>query len=81
MAKFIAALGLFSLFGSVIATPVDAARPLAATATAVLPNPSQVYINAISYGGTGCPQGSVGTFLSADRQTFVTHLLIIRCRN
>jgi hypothetical protein len=41
-----------------------------ATTTAVGPNPTQVYINSISYGGTGCPQNSVGSFISADRQTF-----------
>ena len=31
--------------------------------------PSGVYINAVSYGGSGCPQGSVGTVFSADRTT------------
>jgi hypothetical protein len=31
-----------------------------------------VTINSISYGGTGCPQGSVGSFISADRLTFVS---------
>lgn len=44
----------------------------AAAASSVLPNPSQVSINSIVYGGTGCPQGSLGSFISADRQTFVT---------
>jgi len=34
------------------------------------PDPSKVTINSISYGGTGCPQGSVGSFISADRLTF-----------
>ncbi|KUJ16984.1 uncharacterized protein LY89DRAFT_646060 [Mollisia scopiformis] len=34
------------------------------------PDPSQVTINSISYGGTGCPQGSVGSFISTDRTTF-----------
>ncbi|KAG9228494.1 secreted protein [Amylocarpus encephaloides] len=43
--------------------------PPAATSSSV-PNPSQVTINSISYGGTGCPQGSVGSFISADRLTF-----------
>jgi len=42
----------------------------AATTTAVGPNPTEVYINSITYGGTGCPQGTVGTFISADRSTF-----------
>lgn len=42
------------------------------TSTAVGPNPTQVYINSIAYGGTGCPQGSVGSFISADRETWVS---------
>ena len=41
----------------------------AAAASSVLPNPSEVSINGIVYGGTGCPQGSLGSFISADRQT------------
>lgn len=40
-------------------------------AAAVNPPADQVYLNAIAYGGTGCPQGTVGSFISADRQTFV----------
>lgn len=35
------------------------------------PDPSKVTINSISYGGTGCPQGTVGSFISADATTFV----------
>jgi hypothetical protein len=35
----------------------------------VAPDPSQVYINNIVYGGSGCPQGSVGSYISGDRQT------------
>jgi len=42
----------------------------ATTSSATGPNPTQVTINSIAYGGTGCPQGSVGSFISADRQTF-----------
>lgn len=34
------------------------------------PNPSEVYVQSISYGGSGCPQGSIGTSLSNDRSTF-----------
>jgi len=60
-----------------IATPV-AGDPIlgvtiaapAATTSAAGPDPTEVYINSISYGGTGCPQGTVGSFISADRQTF-----------
>lgn len=35
------------------------------------PDPTKVTITSISYGGTGCPQGTVGSFISADRTTFV----------
>ncbi|EPS41783.1 hypothetical protein H072_4293 [Dactylellina haptotyla CBS 200.50] len=31
---------------------------------------SEIYVNGITYGGTGCPQGSVGTYISSDRKTF-----------
>lgn len=38
------------------------------------PDLSQVYINSISYGGTGCPQGTVDKFISADvsKHSFLT---------
>jgi hypothetical protein len=32
-------------------------------------NPNEVYIQSISYGGTGCPQGSVGSSFANDRQS------------
>lgn len=35
-------------------------------------NKSQVFIKDITYGGTGCPQGTVGKFISDDRHTLVT---------
>jgi len=41
-----------------------------ATASTITPDPSEVYLNGIAYGGTGCPQGTVGSYISADRQTF-----------
>lgn len=53
-----------------LAVTVGAAATPAATTTATGPNPTQVYIKGISYGGTGCPQNSVGSFISADKQTF-----------
>lgn len=52
------------------ALPAAAADPAPAAAT-IYPEPSEVYLNAIAYGGTGCPQGSIGSFISDDRQTFV----------
>ncbi|KAH6664924.1 hypothetical protein B0J14DRAFT_630365 [Halenospora varia] len=42
----------------------------AGNAAVVSPDPSQVSIKGITYGGSGCPQGSLGSFISADRQTF-----------
>jgi hypothetical protein len=55
----------------ILATAVTAA--IAASAPAIIPSsgpdPSQVSIQSISYGGSGCPQNSVGQFLSADRST------------
>jgi hypothetical protein len=48
------------------------AAPAATSSAAATPNPALVTINSISYGGTGCPQGSVGSFISADRLTFVS---------
>jgi len=54
----------------VLGVTIAAPAPAASTSAAAGPDPSEVYINSISYGGTGCPQGSVGSFISADRQTF-----------
>lgn len=40
------------------------------SATAQAPNPDQIWVKSITYGGTGCPQGSVATSLSNDRTSF-----------
>ncbi|TVY78198.1 putative secreted protein [Lachnellula suecica] len=53
-----------------LAATVFAYAMPAAQTSPVTPNPSQVSIAGIAYGGTGCPQGSIGSFISADRQTF-----------
>jgi len=34
------------------------------------PNPNEVYVQSISYGGSGCPQGSVGSSFSNDRKSY-----------
>jgi hypothetical protein len=39
-------------------------------AQAVGPDPSRTYFVSLAYGGTGCPQGSVGQSISADRTQF-----------
>lgn len=51
---------------AVMASPVN-------MSTSVVPDPSQVYIKDIAYGGTGCPQGSMSTFISDDKQTYVRY--------
>lgn len=71
----LAIFSVVALAATVLAAPqgpqlgVSLGAPTATT-TAVGPNPTQVTINSISYGGTGCPQGSVGSFISADHSTF-----------
>lgn len=76
--KFLA-LSALALIGSAFASPVDPVRgiPVAST-TVATPQPTlppgldltKVYIAGITYGGTGCPQGTVGISLSTDRKTF-----------
>jgi uncharacterized protein DUF4360 len=55
------------LVGVLLALAVSVA---AGAAGAADPDPSEVYVRSISYGGSGCPQGSVGQSFSADRKTF-----------
>lgn len=71
----LAAFSILAFAVAALASPVDPvlgvpAASASATSSAVGPNPTGVYINSIAYGGTGCPQGSVGSFISADRTTF-----------
>ena len=64
----LAVISLLALATTAFAVPVAEGPVLgvtlgaggaSATTTAVAPNPTQVFINSISYGGTGCPQGTV----------------------
>ena len=64
-------LSAFASANPVLGVSVTATTAASATSSAVGPNPTEVYINSIAYGGTGCPQGSVGSFISADRTTSV----------
>lgn len=48
-----------------IAVPTSQLSPLPPTTPS-----GQVTISSITYGGTGCPQGSVGSYISTDKQTF-----------
>ena len=34
------------------------------------PNPDEAYVQSVTFGGSGCPQGSVGISFSDDRQSF-----------
>jgi hypothetical protein len=43
---------------------------LGLTLLAAAPDPSQVYIQSITYGGSGCPQGSVSQSIANDRLSF-----------
>lgn len=58
--KFIGALALVPA--------LVAASPLGSI-DYVGPDPSQVHINGVTYGGTGCRQGTVGVAISEDRST------------
>jgi hypothetical protein len=42
----------------------------AATLAAQSPNPNEPYVQSITYGGTGCPQGSVASSFANDRKSF-----------
>jgi len=61
---------LTSFFTLALAATASAYALPAALVERTSPDPKQVYIKSIVYGGTGCPQGSLGSYISADRQTF-----------
>lgn len=46
------------------------AMMIPAAAFAQAPNPDEVYVQSIAYGGSGCPQGSVGSSFANDRKSF-----------
>jgi len=60
---------LANLLVVALASVATATAIPATQAAAAAPDPSQVYLKGIAYGGTGCPQGTVGTYISSDRQT------------
>jgi hypothetical protein len=74
------ALLALGFVATAVATPVvaDRAAAAAAVATSSGPSPSSVSINSIVYGGTGCPQGSLGSYISSDRSTYVLQTTSIR---
>ncbi|CZS93212.1 uncharacterized protein RAG0_03596 [Rhynchosporium agropyri] len=59
---------LFTLVfaAAALASPLDSSE----TNTGSVAPPTSVTIKNIVYGGTGCPQGTVGSFISPDRTTF-----------
>ena len=74
------AIALSAFASTAAANPVLGVSATAtASTTAVGPNPTEVYINSIAYGGTGCPQGTVGSFISADRTTSVDPKFCLCC--
>lgn len=57
----ISVLGIAAMsFALSVASPLQAQTP----------DPNSIYITAISYEGSGCPQGSVGTSVASDRESF-----------
>ncbi|KAJ3083798.1 hypothetical protein HK102_000904 [Quaeritorhiza haematococci] len=73
--KFAAAAAILaSLFAGAVASPIAKESESAATAPndAATNNldPNEVYIAKLAYGGTGCPQGSVGYNFSPRRDAF-----------
>ena len=58
-----------ALAAPVADVPVLVASIDAAETTSTGPNQTQFTINSIAYAGTGCVQGSVGSFISDNRST------------
>jgi hypothetical protein len=58
----------FSAAVAALLPAIAAALPLDTT-SALTPDPTLVHINGVTYGGTGCPQGTVGIAISADKTT------------
>jgi len=63
--KFLSSVAALIAAAYVTASPVPTSVP-----APTKPDPSQVYVQSITYGGSGCPQGSVATSISDDAQTF-----------
>ncbi|KAL2064276.1 hypothetical protein VTL71DRAFT_4770 [Oculimacula yallundae] len=55
------------LAATVLASPLDFSDVNVGSTS---PAPTSVTIKNLVYGGTGCPQGTVGSFISPDRTTF-----------
>ncbi|KUJ19422.1 uncharacterized protein LY89DRAFT_642471 [Mollisia scopiformis] len=58
------------MFSALLTLALAVAALAAPAPTSPAPPAGQVSIKSITYGGTGCPQGSVGSFISDDKQTF-----------
>jgi hypothetical protein len=73
--KFIAAalftLSAFAQSEGIRTEPTDTTAPIVITAGPNdLPDPRTVFIKSITYGGSGCPSGTVATSISNDARTF-----------
>jgi hypothetical protein len=62
-------LVLSTLLGLALSEPIPV--PRAPTAD---PDPTQVWIEEVTYGGTGCPQGTASISLASDRKSFTVIL-------
>lgn len=50
--------------------PAEAPPPVDEGGPRLGPDPTQVYVQSITYGGSGCPQGTVGTSFNVERSQF-----------
>ncbi|KAN0104588.1 protein of unknown function (DUF4360) domain containing protein [Hyaloscypha variabilis] len=66
----LAILSIAAFAIAALATPIPDEPALLLASDPPGLNKSQVYIVDITYGGTGCPQNSVGKFVSSDAETF-----------
>ncbi len=62
-------------FITLLGAALVAANPLVlpGTGSGTVPDPVTIQISSVSASGNGCPQGSVTTSLSPDRQVFRPH--------
>ena len=58
---------------SLAALPVVMASPYKISSVAD-PDPTQVWVDSVTYGGTGCPQGTASISLAPDRKSFTVML-------
>lgn len=50
--------------------PPSVPQPSSTSTSGPFPDPGSIYINGITYGGSGCPQGTLASAFSDDKTTF-----------